>query len=460
MRRPRFGSSGKTVAAVFIFALLVIATNVIPGLHFLRLPIPIDRVRAGQTSSSAVADSDIQQGSPAHAAVAREASVVPGRIEDSTGHALDHFFAALARCEAKNAQVRICHYGDSPITNDGITSTVRRRLQLRFGDAGHGFVLIARPWAWYGHADVLFEPGAGWESDPLFISRGSDGMYGLGCVSFTAHLKNVAASFGTVTGSEVGKSVSSFDIYYLAQPGGGSFAIEVDGEHEHEVSTASDATASGFYRVVVAEGPHRITIKTVGDGEVRLFGVVLASSVPGVQYDSLGLNGAFIGLLANYVNEAHWVEQLRHRNPDLVILNYGANESEFESLPMDRYQKDTREAIRRIKAAMPDASVLLVGPMDRAKRGAGGAIVTRSMIPKLAAYQRRLATETGCAFFDTFTAMGGDGTVARWREQRPQLMGGDFTHPTAQGAEIVGNLIYDAITRAYDERRSECCPNQ
>jgi lysophospholipase L1-like esterase len=72
------------------------------------------------------------------------------------------------------------------------------------------------------------------------------------------------------------------------------------------------------------------------------------------------------------------------------------------------------------------------------------------MIPRLVAYQRRIAAETGCAFFDTFIAMGGEGTVARWYGAKPKLMGGDFTHPTAQGAEIVGTLIYDALIEAFE----------
>ena len=182
-----------------------------------------------------------------------------------------------------------------------------------------------------------------------------------------------------------------------------------------------------------------------------MFGITLESNHAGVQYDSLGVNGAFIGLLAHYLDADHWTEQLRHRNPNLVILGYGTNESQFEKLPMDQYELDTKEAIRRIRAALPGTSIMLLGPMDRGARGAGGGIVTRPMIPKLINYQRRIAAETGCAFFDEFTAMGGEGTVARWREARPRLMGGDFTHPTVQGAEIVGTLLYDAIIKAFEE---------
>jgi lysophospholipase L1-like esterase len=203
----------------------------------------------------------------------------------------------------------------------------------------------------------------------------------------------------------------------------------------------------------VPNGPHRLTLETVGNGETRLFGVALENGDRGVQYDSLGVNGAYIGLLANYIDPDHWSEQLRHRRPDLVIIGYGANESQFERLPMDQYERDTKEVIRRIRGALPGISILFIGPMDRGARGAGGSIITRPMIPRLISYQRRIAAETGCAFFDTFTAMGGEGTVDLWDKAKPKLMGGDLTHPTAQGAEIVGTLIYDALIDAYEKHK-------
>jgi len=76
-------------------------------------------------------------------------------------NSLDPFFAALWQLEQANpAQseqggvVTILHYGDSPTTADLITGDVRAQLQHRFGDAGRGYTLIAKPWAWYGHRGV------------------------------------------------------------------------------------------------------------------------------------------------------------------------------------------------------------------------------------------------------------------------------------------------------------------
>ncbi len=373
----------------------------------------------------------------------------PGEIEDPSGKALAHFFKSLRIVETQCGQVCISHYGDSPITNDGITATVRRKLQKRFGDGGHGFVLAGKPWSWYQHDAVTLE-ARGWQSNAMWYTRG-DTLFGLGGANFTAATPQAYASFSTSTTSEFGQRVAGFDIYYLAQPNGGDLLIEVDGKATQRITTASDAPRSAFHRVSVTAGAHKLTLKPAGNGAGRLFGVVLDSGERGVQYDSLGVNGAFIGLLSHYLDETHWSEQLRHRQPNLVVLAYGANESEYENWPMEQYAQDMREAVRRIRAALPEVSIMFVAPMDRGQRGPGGTIITRPMIPKIVAAQRQIAAETGCAFFDTFTAMGGTGTVARWRAARPLLIGGDYLHPTAEGAEIVGTLLYDALMRAYEK---------
>ncbi len=443
---------GKTACTLACFAALTVLPYCFPTLSRYRLLVPGSVLslfqHTGNTTSMAAPAATPEP-------VVNQATTVqparPGEIEDPSGRALAHFFAALQHVETTSGQARISHYGDSPITNDGITATVRRKLQQRFGDAGHGFILAAKPWGWYQHDGVVLE-ARGWQSNPMWISRGEH-LFGFGGASFTASTPNASASFSPTSTDDLARRVAGFDIYYLAQPKGGEFTLEVDGQPHARVATASETTRSGFYRVNIEPGEHTLTIKPAGNGEVRLFGVVLDSGERGVQYDSLGVNGAFIGLLAHYLDEQHWLEQLRHRQPDLVILAYGANESEFENWPMDQYEQDTREVVRRIRAALPEVSILFVAPMDRGKRGAGGQVITRPTIPKLVAAQRRLAAETGCAFFDTFTAMGGEGTVARWREARPRLMGGDYLHPTAEGAELVGTLLYDALLKAYEKAK-------
>jgi lysophospholipase L1-like esterase len=460
LRRPLGDKTSRTLA---LFVLISLMPYLAPKFHKFR---PFHSTRSPITTSDANYQEPDDQGM-ASSGLTGDAQTVgaqfpadlktkvkPGEIEDPSGHALDRLFSSLMQAEAGNRQVRIEHYGDSPITNDGITSTVRRELQLKFGDAGHGFILIAKPWGWYGHIGVTADASPGWEPKPMFISQG-DHLFGLGGACFSSSKTGARATFGTTDEGKVGHAVSSFDIYYLAQPDGGDFDVSVDGNFQSRVQTAGSQPDSGFFQVKVPNGAHSMTLSAAGNGAVRLYGVVLQSDLPGVQYDSLGVNGAYVGLLAHYMDQDHWIEQLRHRNPDLVILNYGTNESQFDKLPMDQYIRDTKEVIRRIRAALPQAAIMLVSPMDRGMRGEGGDIVTRPSIPRLVSWQRAIAAETGCAFFDTYTAMGGEGTVAKWIDSRPKLMGGDYTHPTAQGAEIVGGLISTAILNAYQKFKDE-----
>ena len=44
--------------------------------------------------------------------------------------------------------------------------------------------------------------------------------------------------------------------------------------------------------------------------------------------------------------------------------------------------------------------------------------------------------------------------MARWVKAKPQLGGGDFTHPTPLGAEVLGDMLSDAIVAAYDRWRT------
>ena len=144
------GKTSRTILSVLLLALL---PYLVPGLERYRI------LPALRTSATENAKEPVPQAAKTDLDVVQTDTVAtPGEVEDLSGHALEKFFSALYETETTQSQTRVCHYGDSPITNDGITSTLRRKLQLRFGDAGHGFVLAARPWAWCQHAGVITRP--------------------------------------------------------------------------------------------------------------------------------------------------------------------------------------------------------------------------------------------------------------------------------------------------------------
>ena len=102
-------------------------------------------------------------------------------------------------------------------------------------------------------------------------------------------------------------------------------------------------------------------------------------------------------------------------------------------------------------AGGPDASILLMSPMDRGERNERGEIETIATMPRLVKIEAKVAEESGVAFFNTFQAMGGEGTMARWYAAEPRLVGSDYIHPMPAGAKIVGELLYGALRDGYNE---------
>jgi lysophospholipase L1-like esterase len=375
-------------------------------------------------------------------------------VEDPTGHAMDAFCNQLAKTDAKdgNAVTRVLHYGDSVITSDYISGTMRRKMQERFGDAGHGFILAANPWEWYFHNDVAHWASDGWTANRITGPLTGDGMYGVGGVTFHAE-GGAQANFGTADKGEYGKKVSRFDIYYLEQPAGGDGMI-LFGQKSERFSTRGEKKVSRIKSFSVPDGEAKITLKSWGNGDLRVFGVALERDVPGVAYDALGANGARIRLWEAQ-NEAHWKEQMELRQPALVVLQFGTNESEDPSLNMELYEKSLHNVVKKLKNAAPMASILIASPLDRAEKSDSGALRTKPIILKLVDSQRRVAKEEEVAFWDTFTAMGGEGTMAKWVKASPQLASWDFTHPTPAGAEVIGTLFYDALMAQYEAHKAK-----
>ena len=269
-------------------------------------------------------------------------------------------------CEV--ADTRIVHYGDSPTTADLITGEVRSLLQKRFGNAGHGFVLMEKPWAWYQHAGVeIF--AFGWLIVPASHFEAGDGMFGLGGVSFTGA---APARSGFIFRRE---RYSQFEVWFLRQPGGGVFTVSADGQILGHTDTSGDSKSADFAAFRAQSAAAELVVQ-VDQGSVRLFGVTAEKPGPGVVYDSLGLNGGSITVLAHMFNQRHWTEELRHRHPDLLIVNYGTNEAGFPNFIDKEYEGELREAIRRIHAALPSSSVLIMSPMDRGQRTRSGEIET------------------------------------------------------------------------------------
>jgi lysophospholipase L1-like esterase len=393
----------------------------------------------------------------AHAAMAGSSGLPNGLPSSAVGAldrpaALRHLFEALARIDGgqSHEDVTLVQFGDSHTAADFETGPLRRALQARFGDGGRGFVALGTPYKKYVQEGLRCGLTSEWAQDRGKLARGTftgDGMYGLCGVS----LKTTRP--GARAWADYTARASKIELAYLEQPRGGSLDVFIDGSRVGRVSTKARATASGFHAFDVSEGPHRVEVATVGDGEVRLFGAILDRAQVGLTFDALGINGARISNALTW-NEQHMAEQLRHRAPDLVILAYGTNEA-GDDTSTEAYERQLVDMLGRVARAAPTASCMLLGPPDRAIKTREGTWVTLPKLIDVIATQRRVAQAAGCAYYDQLEAMGGPGAIAAWAEEAVPRAGHDHVHLTRDGYAQLGNAVAADILRAYGAWRAE-----
>src|SRR5690606_27658016 len=111
-----------------------------------------------------------------------------------------------------------------------------------------------------------------------------------------------------------------------------------------------------------------------------------------------------------------------------------------------------KAVLEQAKRAVPEAGCLVLAAMDRARKE-GDWNVTLPIIPHIVREQEATAREVGCAFFNTFTAMGGKGSMARWVKRG--LGQADMTHPSGYGAQVLGNWLFQALMQGYNGQLGE-----
>ena len=373
-------------------------------------------------------------------------------------HSLSPFFDRLAALERGSAArpLRIAIYGDSNLTSDFLPGHLRRVLQTRYGDAGHGWVSLSRPWGSYRHEDVS---NAGfWPMFKLYAPTthlAHDKQYGFANMAAESSEIGASAWAGTTKDpkAKVGQKVSRFELHYLKQPRGGSFTVQIDRKDVRSIETRAPAFEAGIETFEVDDGPHELRCVVRGDGKVRLFGASLdrspamsddAPGKPGIQIDSLGAGALNYERLTWVANDTRRT-QLARRAYDLVVIWLGMN---VMFVPPNRDYAKT--FITELQAALPAVPILVLGPSDTVKEGQ-----TKSAprIVTVARQMREVAAEAGVAFWDFREAMGGDGSIIGFTKRG--LTGKDHIHFGPEGSRLMGDRLLCALSSSFAAHATE-----
>lgn len=373
-----------------------------------------------------------------------EARPVPLEAAGSAG--LAAFRRSLGRVTERRAGAlaRIAVFGDSHVACDLFTGALRRRLQARFGDGGHGFVLLGTTWSLYRPMDVLRGASPAFATRRLRPRDRVPFRFGLGSAVSTSRGPGALTWVETTASGPVGHSADRLELLYERAPGAGRMRVMLDGVQQAIVDTAAPQVAAGHHVIQASDAGHRMVVEALGPGPVTVYGAVLERGGPGVVVDALGVPAlASTNLLSS--DETLLREHLRERAPDLLVYAFGTNDVRWEGTDLSTYRRDVAKMLRRLRGGAPDASCLVLGPIDRVHNPGDGTWV--ASLEDIVARQRGAAADVGCAFWDQRAAMGGEGSMARWMRPRPRWTLRDGIHLSALGYDALAGALADVITR-------------
>jgi lysophospholipase L1-like esterase len=130
-------------------------------------------------------------------------------------------------------------------------------------------------------------------------------------------------------------------------------------------------------------------------------------------------------------------------------MQFGANMVPQTMKSYSYYEEQLYRQLMLIKQLIPDVIILVVGVSDMARRS-NGVLASYPNIAKVRSAQRQAAFRAGCAFWDTYEAMGGRNSIISWAYANPILATKDFCHFSNTGATLVAELMYRSFSRDFE----------
>ncbi len=386
-------------------------------------------------------------------------------------------FAQLQALESgqRGSPVTILHLGDSHTAGDKFSGRLRQLFQDRFGAAGRGTLPPGVPFDYYRPTLVSAEQTGDWTVDS---SYGSDAFGLFGISGFRTSSSDPDAAM--ILASEEGPGFDHVELVVLAQPGGGTIEVSVDGRVVHELPTEGSVARAARLDLPVSPGSRTLTLRPRGDGRVSLLSWSTRRGNSGVLYESHGIVGTTINIIGRWEpGTLAW--EIGHSDPAMIVLAYGTNEGFNDDLTREEYTADFRTRLRALRQAAPNAAIVVAGPPDanRLPRGCNGESYSCGPVEagEVASYeelyrsrntdsrycrwhpppnldvvrqvQRSVAAAEGAYFWDWSQVMGGTCGTHRWAVGEPSLAYGDHVHFRTDGYRMSADALFQDIMRHY-----------
>jgi lysophospholipase L1-like esterase len=238
------------------------------------------------------------------------------------------------------------------------------------------------------------------------------------------------------TFSEVSLMYQSFDTCELI--------VQVDGGYRKITLFPSPI---GALRKIHTGGVQSEVMLKFSGSSPTILGVFLDGE-RGIAVDNFPMRGSS-GTGFSMINQSLYRRQLQTSNAKLVVMQYGINVVPNPVKNYDFYERMFKSELQAIKRANPELDILVIGPSDMSRKRAGE-YQSYPNITLIRDAMKNAAFETGCAFWDLYTVMGGENAMVSWVNNDPTLAAKDYTHFNHRGARFVGEMLYNALMSEYD----------
>ena len=338
----------------------------------------------------------------------------------------------------------VTQLGDSHTAADFFTGQLRRRLQADYGDGGIGWL---PPMAVPG---LLHEQAAiGTEGWTLLDSRSArDVDYPLG---------GLIARTGKAWSGSMVNAIREADrtdgwrmqLWLRGAPNDRPLAWR---DAQERITPVPPVPGDGRWHAVAFPVRLPAILMVQQAPAYDLGGIVLERTrgsvlAPGAQVDAVGSNGVQAAFTDAW--GADWMAMLRERNPDLVLLAFGTNEAHDWALDPARYQARLAELVGRLRATLPRAVLVLIGPPAQVSRAARNDPRCATPLPAslnaVHEAQRRVARQAQTLYWDWQQAMGGPCSQPEWRAKG--WAAEDGIHLTPEGYRQAADRFRDDLKR-------------
>lgn len=331
---------------------------------------------------------------------------------------------SLAKNKSSHRVIKIIQFGDSHSAADFFTGEFRTLMQQQYGDAGIGWVT---PVAIKGQNHTALN----WKANDWSVINSrtvSDIDFPMG--GYIAKTTKDSATIQIIPKSESNRNWQVKLTFKALKNTPNLLSIYDNNDKKININYLFK---SNVWQTVSFVTKTPFTIK--GGLDVEIGGIWLnLSQQSGVTVSSIATNGAKQSIWQKWGTD--WLKELSSSKSDLVILEYGTNESFEETLDVNTYRKSLINSIRQVRKSLPHAAILLITPPDT--------MADENSFPKsfstIMSIQKQVAKSEKTLYWNWQTAMGGPYSIKNW--QNRGLARPDLVHQTLQGYKESAKIFY------------------